>query len=290
MGYVFAIISAVAIAASSLVAKKILHTEHSLGFALTAHIAGFAFLVPFIGKVDFSVSGDILVWIYLASLFGAIGFLMITKALRHLEVSVVMPLMNLSVVLLVFLSHFLLGERMGPMKLVGVSLIVIGGYLLDANHGGIDLWYPFREFRRSKRFHYLALGIIFYSFSSVVDKVVLLQTTPLTYLFFVYMFLTFNYLLLILVLHPPGGIRQMIREANGTQWLLVVFVVSRLVSNFFYAAAVSVIFVAVAVAIKRTSSFVTVLFSGRIFHEKHIGWKLSVSSLMIVGVMFAVFG
>lgn len=290
MGYIFAIISAFAIAASSLVAKKVLHKEHSLGFALTVHIAGFALLVPFIGRVDFSVSGAILAWTYLASWLGAIGFLMITKAMRHLEVSVVVPLMNLSVVLLVFLSYFFLGELMSVMKLAGISLIVIGGYLLDANHGGIDLIYPFRQFKKSKHFHFLALGITFYAFSSVVDKVVLLQTTPVTYLFFVYMFLTCNFLLLVLVLQPPGGIRRIIREAQGAQWLMLAFVVTRLVSNFFYAAAVTAIFLAVAVAIKRTSALITVLFSGALFHEKHIYWKLSVSSVMIAGVVLAVFG
>lgn len=290
MGSLFALLSALTIAGASLTSKKALDKEHSLGFALVAHMAGFLLLVPLIAFIDLSVATVTFGWIYLASWFGAIGFLMITKAMRHLEVSIVVPLLNLSVILLILIAWAWLGERPDLPQTAGILLIAAGGYLLETNHHGMDLWRPFRLLRSSPHFHHLAFGIVLYALSGATDKYVLRTVPPLTYLFYIYLLLTFNYVLLVFVLRPDGGFRAIIREARSAGSLTFAFVLLRLLSNAFYMYAVSMVFVAVANAIKRTSALVTVLLSGRMFHERHIAWKIGVCSLMLAGVFLAVFG
>lgn len=182
------------------------------------------------------------------------------------------------------------------MHLSGVFLVVAGAYLLEikpstslgTSHGKIDIWYPIREFRNSKYIHFLLLGLIFYSLSSIVDRVVLQEIDVLTYLFFVYLFLTVNNIVLFTLLHKvPFSV--VFKEAKDSTGWAVLFAVSRLISNFLFANAITMLYVGVAVTVKRMSTLLTVILAGKFLSEENLKWRLMSSAVMIAGAVLIVF-
>lgn len=296
IGYIFALLSAFAISVSGIAAKQALKREHSLDFSLFAHILGFLFLAPFVIWVDFGISKYHLGLIYLVSVFSTFGFWFMIRALRHMDISVETPLSNIGILFTVFFGYIFLGERLGVWHLVGVVFIVAGAYLLEINHSAssgasrskIDVWYPLREFKNSRYIHFLLAGLVLYSLSSVVDRVVLQEISVITYLFFVYLFLTINNILLFVFLHKvPFSV--VFKEAKDSAGWAVLFAVSRLISNFLFANAISVLYVGVAVAIKRISTLLTVVLGGKFLSEENLRWRMMSSAVMIVGALLIVF-
>lgn len=288
IGYIFALFSAFAISVSGIAAKQALKKEHSLDFSLFAHILGFLFLTPFISFVDFGIGKYHLGMIYLVSVLSTFGFWFMIRALRHMDISVETPLSNIGILFTVFFGYLFLGERLGVWHLIGVFFVVAGAYLLEVNHGKIDIWYPVKELRSSRYIHFLFLGLIFYSLSAVIDRVVLQQVSVPTYLFFVYLFLTINNIALFTVLHKvPFSI--VFKEAKDSAGWAVLFSVSRLISNFLFANAISILYVGIAVAIKRFSMFMTVILGGKFFHEENLKWRMMSSIVMVVGIALIIF-
>lgn len=290
IGYIFALFSAFAMSISSVAAKQALKKEHSLDFSIFAHILGLLFLAPFIGFVSFDVGAGYLTLIYIASFLGTFGFWFTMKGLRYIDMSVETPLLNLSIIFTAILGYIFLGEKLGIFDIVGILFIFAGAYLLEANHGGMDLLYPFREFKKSKYLHLLFLGIICYSFSAIVDRTVLKEIDVVTYLFFIYIFATVNYLALFFMFHRHEfALNAIFKDAKDSVGWVVIFSISKLISNFLFASALTTLYAGIAIAIKRLSTFITVLFAGGLFHEKYWKWRAFSSAIMLFGVALIVF-
>lgn len=288
IGYIFSLFSAFAMAVSSVAAKEALRKEHSLDFAIFAHILGLLFLLPFIGYIDFNISYYQLGLVYLVSFFGTFGFWFTIRALRHLDMGVVAPLLNFSVIFTVAFGYWFLNERLGALHLLGVFFIVFGAYILEINHGKIDLLYPLREFKNSRYYHFLFGGIIFYAVGSIADRIILQQISVLTYLFFIYLFLVVNYILIFIFLHKVPFSTIFSEAKNSVGWL-TLFSASKLISNFLFASAVGMMFIGIVVAIKRLSVLLTIVFGGKFFHEEHFRWRMFSSLIMLIGIIFIIF-
>lgn len=290
IGYLFSFFSAAAISISGVAAKKALRKEHSLDFSIFANILGLLFLIPFIGFVDFSIAPSRIALIYVASFMGVFGFWFSIRALRHIEMSVEAPLLNLSVVFTAVLGYLILGEKLGGFDLLGILLVFFGAYLLEINHGRVDLLYPFREFRRSKYIHYLLFGTILYSSGTIVDRMILKETSVITYLFFVYLFLSINHIVLFFFFHRKEVSFSVIsKEARDSFGWLILFSASRLISSFFMATALTMLYAALATAIKRLSVLFAIVFGGSIFHEKQWRWRMGSAMIMLAGVLLIIF-
>lgn len=71
--------------------------------------------------------------LYVSMAFFGINFLFYTKALQSMNISVAYPLVvGLSVVLILFLSLVILGERLAPAQFAGIALVIAGIVLIYA--------------------------------------------------------------------------------------------------------------------------------------------------------------
>ena len=127
--WVFAVAGALVMGLVTVLEKQELRHEHSLEYVVvlscfTMIMAGF--LWPW---VDFWIGPKTLAWIYMASLLAALSLWGTAKALRHLDVSVVAPQLNLSLVFALVFAAIFLGED-GLVLRVIVSLVMIGGVWL----------------------------------------------------------------------------------------------------------------------------------------------------------------
>ncbi|MCK5023678.1 MAG: hypothetical protein KAS04_05880 [Candidatus Aenigmarchaeota archaeon] len=68
---------------------------------------------------------------WLILVFGATGFFLFQKALHGGEVSVVMPIMmGFDIIIPILMAVFFLGETIGPIKDIGLILVIVGVFLL----------------------------------------------------------------------------------------------------------------------------------------------------------------
>jgi drug/metabolite transporter (DMT)-like permease len=72
-------------------------------------------------------------WILLGVAVLIVEVLLYSGALRFLAVSTAFPITSLSFVMVTLLSHWLLGEKVTPLRWAGVGLILIGTSLIVAH-------------------------------------------------------------------------------------------------------------------------------------------------------------
>lgn len=287
IGYIYALVSSIFISVANISAKEALRHEHSMEFSVFAGIIAFFIMIPFAPWVDFGVGYYYLGIIYISAAFAAFGFFFFSRALRHMDVSVVIPLANISIIFTAALGVFALGEWLSLPKFFGIGLIVVGAYLLEINHGHLDWLYPFKEFYSSRYLHYLLFGSIAISVAAVFDRVALKEIDVISFMFFSHVFLAANCLLIYIFLHKEPVSKAVAEARSALGWALS-FSISRLISAFLFAYAISLVYVSLAYALKRMSTLVSVFLAGKIFNEKHIEWKIFASLLMVAGAMFIV--
>ncbi len=105
------------------------------------------------------------------------------KALRALDVSLILPIYSLGLVFTGVAAWLVLGEVPTPLGLAGVALIVGGVYLVELRSlSPRDALLPFRALFSNRAVWLLLPAFALYSVSSVLDKVgVLSSGSPVVY-------------------------------------------------------------------------------------------------------------
>ncbi|RLG14501.1 MAG: hypothetical protein DRN66_01900 [Candidatus Nanohalarchaeota archaeon] len=281
--YVFAFACAIVSSISAVVEKKTLIKEHAMEFSTVFSIFNFLFVLPFLPLVDFSVLKDpyALGFIYAVSVLGGIAFFFIAKGVRHMDISVVSPLLNFGPAFLLFLAWFFLGETLSLQQLAGVMIIIFGSYLLEISTKHPSLFGPVKKMIHSKHIYYIFLALILYGFSSIGDKIILGRITPVTYLVFVHFFIAVNFIVLIHLFHNGfEGIKNGIRNAG--KWIAIVCVLT-CTYRYLQLQAISMAYVSLVIPIKRTSTIFTTIIGGGLFHEDHLLKKIICCIIMFAG-------
>lgn len=280
--YVFAIISSLFSTGFLLFRKKGLTHVHSTEFAttrtITAAVCGLI-LLPFIAQ-NYTLLE--LGMIYVVALFASIAILFTTKALKHMEISVVVPLQNLVPAFLVLWSYIFLSESLDRLNLLGIALLIVGTYVLEMDNKFHYLWKPIRTFIKSKYSHYVILSVLFFSFSAMFDRIVLLKySTPLKFLAVVWIFIAINFFIFHSIKY--GGYKEIIYTIKKTKHQVILAGAFAFLATYFYYMAASLTYIALVVPIKRLSSLSTTIVGGEIFHEKHLLHKAAACIIMIIG-------
>jgi len=295
--YVYALISATLVGVKSVFQKAELKKEHSLdytvAFSLVAMIVAM-FLWPWVKWGDLTWTS--VAYVYAASLFGSVAIWMGTKAVRHLELSLVSPQTVLSTLFTLVFAHFFLGDTLNPGQMWGVAILVIGGALLakglftPAHHWGWVATVRVGDLFKQKTelfYEVLLLGsMVLMGLASVSDKFSLERLDVVTYIFLVSAFLLINHLVLYLLI--VGDVRQIPSRVDHLGWLLVGIAVISTVARLAYSQALSMAELSLVTAIKHSAILVTTLVGGSLFKEKDVGFRVLISGLMLVGVWLLV--
>lgn len=295
--YGFALTSAAAIALVGLLEKKTLQKEHSLQYvAMFSLVKLGLFLLVFGRTVEWTISIPQGLLMLVDSVIGAGAFFMITKAIRRLELSTVMPLLSLDAGLTAILAWIFLGEYLNFGQFGGLTLLVLGAYLLELRHFSRDWWRqvklqpraifrPLTKIWREPGGKYAVIGVILFSTSSVMDRSLLQQISVTTFLGYAF---TIQGLIFFVAwlrrkksLPRPAGIKSI--------WLLIVLAAGlHLLSNYAQAQAVGLAAVGLVVAVKRLATLFDVIIGGTYFHEHFLPQKIAATIFMLVGVYFIV--
>ena len=284
--YFFAILTALLAAAAAIVEKKTLLKEHAMEFSTVLAVFNFFIVLVLLPYINFNFPLKMLAFIYIASVLATIAFLFVAKAVRHMDVSIVSPLMTFSPAIVVVLAFFILGEKVTLLQLFGITLLIIGSYVLESeSHGTKKI---FTKTLKSNYFYYIFLALILYGFCSIFDKFILRTVSPLTYIPIVQFFIAINFIILICIFHNGfEGIKHGVKSAG--KW---IFLVAILVTSYrlFYAQAVSMTYISLVIPIKRMSAFFVTAVGGKVFHEKNLVQRTLACVVMLAGAFLVILG
>ncbi len=281
----YAFLGAFALALAYIIEKKVLFKEHPLNFctilALFSVILSFI-LLPFI---NLNIDKSLLTIIYISSIGWAFSGWYLAKAMHHMQVSHLTPLLNFTPAIVAVLAFIFLRDMLSLNQFLGIGLLVIGAYVLET-HNRKDLFHPFRSLFKLERGKYIILSIMISAASSILDKFILGFIDSFTYIFVIQLFILINFIALTYIFE--GGLAPTklgIKKIGLWVLLLAVLTVS---SRVLTAEAISLTHVGLVIAILYTSTLITVIFGGKLFHEKHLLKKTLAVIIMLAGVFLTI--
>ncbi|HAO81478.1 MAG: hypothetical protein UV57_C0004G0017 [Parcubacteria group bacterium GW2011_GWD2_43_10] len=285
---IFALLAALLTGVVSLLEKKTLLREHATSFAAAYAIVAFIASLFFLPVTDFSAVTPItLVIVAIGTSFGASAFLLIAKAVRHLEISTVSPLMVIEPGLVAILALALLGEKLTSMQVLGIAVLIIGTFFLE-----IASLKEFKDsakaFLKSPYIHYVFWAMLLYGLGSIFDRLVLsrLGLTPPTYIIISHLFLAV--ILLVVLSWKYQGMSDLRHVWHNAGWLVLMIGAITILRSFFQMQAVALASVGLVIAIKRTSALFATVIGGELWHEHNLVKKIIASCIMVLGAVFVV--
>ncbi|PLW80689.1 hypothetical protein C0585_01215 [Candidatus Woesearchaeota archaeon] len=287
---ILAIISAFLLAFEQILQKNVLEKEHSLEFTISMFGFISLILVPNFLFMDYSAINSLsFALIGIRSILIASGFLMFTKALRHLDLSVSAPISNLSSVIVLILSFLFLGDRLSLGQLLGVFLIIFGTYSLQLNRKH-SFFEPLKVFYKSKYFHYSLLSISFFGVSAILTKYLFIisNVRPFDYLHLSFLI---GFLFLLFCYRFTGyPYKLILKDARKAGLIIPLISLFEIGSMFVYLTAVAIpgAMIALIIPIRRLSTLLDVIIGGRLLHETNLLSKTVSTTIILLGVFVLV--
>jgi uncharacterized membrane protein len=105
-----------------------------------------------------------------------ISTMALSKALKLSEISMVTALWKVSLLVLVVLGYFTLGERPTSLGIAGIVTSMTGVYLLNVNRAHVGFWQPLTVLFTDRGQRYTLLAALFYAPSVITIKQAILAS------------------------------------------------------------------------------------------------------------------
>jgi drug/metabolite transporter (DMT)-like permease len=207
------------------------------------------------------------------------------KALRISPLSLTLPFLALTPVLLILISYLLIGEKVSFRGGIGIVFLAAGSYSLNMHEIRKGIFKPFKAVTK-ERGSVLMIGVaLIYSITSSLGKMAIVHSSPL--------FFGVTYFIALTIVFTPialwMGKNDIKRFVSGKQYKGLLF------PGIFYSVmiashmiAISLTKVAYMISLKRTSLLIGVMYGYFFFKEKNIGERLSGAVLMLIGFVMIV--
>ncbi|MBN1544719.1 EamA family transporter [Candidatus Woesearchaeota archaeon] len=284
---VFILLSALFFGARQVVSKKVLMVEHATEYLTATCLMAFLFSLFFLPKMGLDYPAMMWFLMYIKALSLTVGWLLASRALRHLEISYVTPLTNLTPVFLLVWGYFILHEVPSATQYVGVALLIFGAYWLQADHHFTSLLRPWSIFR-NKFSLFMIIAIFFYSICAALDKVILQVVDPYTFLAFTYFVLSAHYLLVQFFKYD--GLKDIRHAFVNGRYLIFIIALLMIFSDVFYYLGVAMpgAMISLIIPVKRMSTLVAAIVGGRLFHDHNAVYRIIACVVMVMGVILLV--
>ena len=202
------------------------------------------------------------------------------RALQISPLSLCVPFLSFTPVFLIFTTFVLLGEKIAPLKSLGVVLIVVGSLVMHRRLFAIGLFAPVKAVIREKGSRYMLLVSFIFSITNPLDKKLVLMSDIYTESVAYGLGLCVSFYLM-------GRLQKadFAAAARGNFKWISLAGISDAVSLLFQLASYAYLQVAVTVSIKRAGIILAVVSGWLFFHEKEITDKAIAASVMFCGVL-----
>jgi drug/metabolite transporter (DMT)-like permease len=280
--FVLALSSAVLSAFAAITQKKVLFKFGALEFSFILSLVNLIFSIPFFFFIDYGTVNAInLSILFVKSLFGVGAFLCVMISLKNLEISNALPLLALTPGFVAVFAFLLLGESLKTMEIAGLFFLILGTFILESKNIKAFI-FPLNTIVKSKYHQYIVLALVFFTASSILDKVLLikLNLTPISVTAFqhIYFALIFSTIFFFFKNKEQATTLEIKKKYIG--WIALISLLT-IGYRFMHIAAVNLASVALVLALKRTSVFWATTIGGKLFKDKDL-LKRSIAALLIL--------
>lgn len=284
--------AAVMLAIADITRKRILFKSPSQDFltVFTLCSAGFALLLfPF---VTFSLPPLIYGLIVLIACIAATAYYFKFKTIKHFELSTFLPLTNIQPLIILFLGVLFLNETVHAIQVIGIALILVGGYALELN-SHLKLLHPLKMLRQSKYQRYMVAAILLVAAVMFVEKYTLNQLTALEipYPHLTLAFFVWPVIALLTTVHftrHHSVSRAFHRIYNREGFFMFIPPLAIVLFFITYYKALSLYYITLVLPLVKLNTLFSAILGGKLFHEKHLLMKSIACMIMIIGTFFIV--
>jgi len=280
------------LASAALQASRIAVTKKlSLDFspqALTfyTNIASLVLTLPLLTHFhDFPVENPRYLGAVLAgAVLSGLGGWSFTYAIKHSDISIVGPIMTFTPGFVVIIEWLVIGDVPTGMGLLGLGLLIGGGYVLSLRRSDRHVWLPLRRMLRDPGSRFAILATACFASASTLGRYAIQQSDPYSFAITI-AFVNPVVLFVLFSILSPGFHRELTgakARANIGKLLLLgaFFALMRLADQI----ALSMTLASYATGVKRMSGVFSVLLGMWLFGERGIKPRLLGSFVMVLGI------
>lgn len=275
---VLALLTAFFESGKDVLGKRLLSTLDPVVVAFGWRAFALPFLLPVLWLTGIPKIGPDFGWALLVG--GGLNILasvLYMRAIRGADLSVVVPLVAFTPLFLLLTSPLLLGERPGTAGTAGVVLIVVGSYVLKFDKRAGGPLNPFRSLLKEPGGRPMLLVAFLWSITANVDKMGIRDSSP------VFWAVAVN-VVIAAALAPWALMRGRMHSFPKWRALLPIGAAGGF-GTVCQMVAVSMAYVPYVIALKRTSTVMSVLWGHLLFQEPGLRERLSGAVLMLTGMV-----
>lgn len=222
----------------------------------------------------------------IASLCFTGGSLLMTKALEISPISATVPFLALTPLPAILIEFLILGTKPTIYGIIGIVIVVIGGYMLNESEREFGFWEPIKAIGRERGSVYAIITALIFAFGGILDKYGIGVAGPMPYL----LIWTVSCTLVISFFLIKEKKSSKILDKINIKWTLLLGFLS-FIANITFNLAATLTNASYVIAIKRTSAIFSVLIGWIIFKELKIKDRMLGTMIMVAGVaMIAMLG
>lgn len=281
----FAFLAALFSSLDSVFMKKSLKYMDEYLVAGAFRFFSFPFLLPLLFFIEIPALGGqfwfaLLGWTSITT----VAMILLMKALKHFELSLVIPMVAFTPLFLLLTSPLINNEFPSLLGIAGVLITVFGSYLLNIREKRNGYLAPLKALLSKRGPRLMLICAFLWSISSNFDKVGIQNSSVLFWP--IATTITAAAVMLPIVLFKSKNSLGKIPTNWKTLLPMGIFSVLTLVFQMF---ALSLALVAYVISVKRVSAVMGVIWGRLFFKEKGIRDRLIGSVIMVLGVALIAF-
>lgn len=283
---VYALLSAFFLATSDALTKKVVRDEDEYLVSWFRLFFTLPVLIPLFLFITFPPLDSRFFLSFIAAIpLEIITVFLYVEAIKTSPLNLTLPFLSLTPFFLTVIAYIIAKEKVSSEGLIGIILIVLGGYTLNLEKTRSSLIEPFKAILKEKGSALMLIVAFIYSFTSSLGKVAIEHSSPL--------FFGITYFLVLTILSAPFGLwmgRKNLKDfiTKRTYWKL-------LIPGFFYALmiifhmlAMDLTKVAYMISVKRLSLIIGVIYGYILFKEEKFRQRLIGATIMLIGFVILV--
>ena len=281
-----ALSSAILAAISIFIIKHLLRSVHPISLVVLVHL----FTIPFMILLFFYykipvTTPEFFLYITIAGIIAGFAAYTSYKALSYSQISLIIPLSAFLPILTLVWAYFLLGEAPTLVKLGGILIIVIGAYFLDIHDIKKGVLQPFKDLVMDKGARFYLFAVLAWSITPIFEKQAVLETTPQTPLFAVFISILVSTSLLI-----PFAIKEKVDlDPVNKHWgLLILLGILHVLFSIAAFTAFTLTNVAYVTAIGKLATLFVIMLGAFFMHEKRLKERALGGFIMVIGAILVV--
>jgi drug/metabolite transporter (DMT)-like permease len=286
MWFVLALGTAVFFAAQSATVKRLGDRYHPDVIVCAAYVISapvFIVILLFSGIPE--IQPGFWKWLALSLSLNLVAIPMFFRALERGQLSVVLPLVTLTPLFSLVTEKLLMGENPTGLGFLGIFLIVMGAYLINASDIRHGLLAPIKALARDEGARLTLVTAVLWSVCAVADRGAVLTSSPQFYQAAFTVIFSVLMLVYLLITDRPGLTTFI---SNPAPLLLVaLFGIGLYICQM---AALEQALAALVISVKRLAALFGVLLGSLLFKEQNLSIRLTAALIMVTGTVLLIPG